>query len=118
MLAPPVECVLQHVPHSFRWVQAGAKKLFKERVWPDMIARHKQGTQGRRRSRLAPTLNAEFAGKFEKALADAFGADGGKLAAMDSRWGGPLVGRALWGAHASPACRSDLSPFLSFLGCM
>ena len=59
--------------------------MFKDRAFPDMITRHKAGHQGRRRSRQAPTLNAEFATKFEQALTNAFGTGGAKLSSMDSR---------------------------------
>ena len=69
-------------------VQAGARKLFRERAWPDMVGRHKAAAQGQGRRRLrtvAPTANAEFASKHEQALVQAFGADGAKLMGMDTR---------------------------------
>ena len=66
-------------------MQAGIRKMYKERVLQDMVTKHKQSPQGRRRLRLAPTVNAEFANKFEKLFTDVFGVDGSKLAAMDNR---------------------------------
>ena len=66
-------------------MQAGAKKLWKDCVWPDMVAKHQQSMTGRRRSRIVPSVNAEFATKFGNALKDTFGADGGKLIGMTGR---------------------------------
>ena len=67
-------------------VQAAAAKLFKDEVFPDMVARHRVAHRAGRRSRAALTLNSEFAAKFERSFENAFGGSGGaKLADMDGR---------------------------------
>ena len=70
---------------SIEFLQAGAREVYRERAFPDMVLKHKVSTQGRRRTRLAPTVNAEFATKFEKMFLETFGTDGSKLANMDRR---------------------------------